>query len=832
MSSVFSQFEHIALSYPLQPAFSQAGINTSYRTLLAEARDYAASLDAKDNRPFGLTGPTSLQLIVQILALAKISRPFIYLDDNWSKLKVQELIDDLLVGRVLGPASERDTAGVLGPSDNGGGPRMELSSSIFCFTNTGGSSGSSKLVARGSRATLDNIRNYGETFSLGTGKRVALTSTPAYGPFVSQVLGALLHGGCLHPYDLRKGAGESFANWIAQERVTHLHLIPSVFRHLVGALERHASFPEVERVRLGGETVRWSDLRLFKSRFPNARLLNGYSCSEACGNVCCQDLTDCEPADNQPPPAGPPVSGREIVIVDGEGRSLPAGTRGRIVIRSSHLADGYWQGGPSSGSSFRQGPGGPEFWTEDLGYLSGEGVLYHCGRTNRETKFMGRWVRLDEAEEALCGEEEIDEAQCLLVDDGSLVAYLGTKESFSRSRRRELRARLAAALGENLPWNFVFLDQLPRRDNHKIDTAALLQLKPRPPAASVASKSALERRLVDTLSRLLESRVTVRDNFYELGGSSLVAVEWAQAMGFHDRLSLWSTALLEAGDLSALARMLDAADTEKTRLHCLRRGSGGSALLMFLGGCGSPLKFGAYKDWYQSRHYGVFGVDASLSPGDFAGVEALAAEISLQILQCEWSHAPVVFGWCTGCRVAVEVTRNLLDAGLQVECVLVNPRSLKKRTWLGNLARRVTANFRILADVRKVSREQFRLFTTGTFRGRIAHANHILQVLNSLLRLQPWPAGRGFTPEHQVKRREYSRLSKTPLGKYQFPVTVFYTSEREAVLKEWSSHFVYYHTYQLSGVHETLLSRLKTSPTCPLNLWLDENLGLRVVQNE
>ena len=294
-------------------------------------------------------------------------------------------------------------------------------------------------------------------------------------------------------------------------------------------------------------------------------------------------------------------------------------------------------------------------------------------------------------------------------------------------------------------------------------------------------------------------------------------------MGYQESLAHWSMALLQATSISAFARALESVSKntdEPDRLHCLENRSTGTAVLMILGGCGSPLKFGALKDWYQSLNYTVFGVDASLRPGDFEGLDDLAEELTSQIVRRNWETSPIILGWCTGCRLAVEVTRLLHESGIDAHCVLVNPRTLEKRSQIGNFVRRMTANFRILSRPKMILREQLRLLVTGTIRERLAHVNHVLRVLHALFRFQPWPSPGGFGTDHEAKRREYSRLSRTPLGQYHFPATCFFTSERESIPPKWEPHFSQGITlYPLPGVHETVINHLSNDSCNPLNLW-------------
>jgi hypothetical protein len=200
--------------------------------------------------------------------------------------------------------------------------------------------------------------------------------------------------------------------------------------------------------------------------------------------------------------------------------------------------------GPAAGRLYRTG---------DLVRYRGDGMLEYLGRADRQIKLRGFRIELGEIEAVLAEHEEVNDAVVMPVDDGnSLVAYVvprqkadakhnGAGDALAERLAGALLARLRARLPDYMvPRNLIVLRQLPQTPNGKIDRQALSALPAAPDrSGSVdrAPRTALEQVVVGIWSEVLDlERVGIDDNFFEIGGHSLLAARLISRV--RDRLKL------------------------------------------------------------------------------------------------------------------------------------------------------------------------------------------------------------------------------------------------------------------------------------------------------
>jgi hypothetical protein len=240
---------------------------------------------------------------------------------------------------------------------------------------------------------------------------------------------------------------------------------------------------------------------------------------------------------------------------------------GEICIGGLGVADGYW-GRPGLTAErfipdpFGGRPGSRLYRTGDLGVWRPDGLLELRGRADRQVKVRGVRIELEEVEAHLCEHPAVREAAVVLAGPAGeerLAAYVALREGDGTSTE-ELRAFLQGRVTEAMvPSFFVPLEVLPRTPNGKLDRRAL----PDPGAARperfafVAPRTPFERQIAEIWRDVLGvDRVGVDDNFFDLGGHSLLMAQ------VHGRLrevlpgELPLVKLLEHPTIGSLARYL------------------------------------------------------------------------------------------------------------------------------------------------------------------------------------------------------------------------------------------------------------------------------------
>jgi hypothetical protein len=218
---------------------------------------------------------------------------------------------------------------------------------------------------------------------------------------------------------------------------------------------------------------------------------------------------------------------------------VPIGTPGELFIGGEGVARGYLGRPDLTAERFVPDElglsrAGRLYRTGDVVRYRSDGSLEFLGRVDHQVKVRGHRVELGEIEAALCHDERVQEAVVVSGDHGRLVGFVVAVPAVSPDERAsldiELRRRLAATLPDVMvPASVVLLDRLPRTANGKIDRKSLSAMAPAPlrdVRQLVPPRSDLEHQIVGIYRDVLGlSDLSVGDNFFDLGGDSLLAVQ-------------------------------------------------------------------------------------------------------------------------------------------------------------------------------------------------------------------------------------------------------------------------------------------------------------------
>jgi acyl carrier protein len=248
------------------------------------------------------------------------------------------------------------------------------------------------------------------------------------------------------------------------------------------------------------------------------------------------------------------------VLCDPRGRPVPAGVPGEVWIGGAGVSRGYLGAPELTAERFPEVGGSRFYRSGDLARWLEDGELQFLGRTDRQVKIRGFRIEPAEIEGALRAHPQVREAAVAAhgtPERRHLVAYLvaaGGEPPAAPALRTFLRARLPEHM---IPAAFVPLAALPLSANGKIDRGALPPPDARPEAAYVAPRSAVERVLAAIWGRLLEvDRVGATDDFFALGGHSLVATQIVSRVRRTFRIDLPLGSFFAATTVAELAALV------------------------------------------------------------------------------------------------------------------------------------------------------------------------------------------------------------------------------------------------------------------------------------
>jgi acyl-coenzyme A synthetase/AMP-(fatty) acid ligase/acyl carrier protein len=315
---------------------------------------------------------------------------------------------------------------------------------------------------------------------------------------------------------------------LAEHRVTRIVGVPSLLATLLESAPSDIS-ERLSRLRFcvsSGEPLPEDLARLFHQHLPRTRLLNLYGSSEVAA-----DVTATEIGPDAPICVGQPIANAHVVILDQYLQPVPRGAIGEVCAGGGVLARGYLNAPGLTADrfipdSFGHLPGARLYRTGDLGRWSVEGHLEVVGRRDHQVKIRGYRIETSEIEAALREHPSVSDAVVVAAGTGTarrLAAYVVARSRFAPTDLRTfLRARLPEYM---LPAVYLELGAFPRTRTGKVDRRAL----PEPLESSHQTRAVFtserQRQISAIWQDVLQTeQVGIDDNFFDVGGNSLLAV--------------------------------------------------------------------------------------------------------------------------------------------------------------------------------------------------------------------------------------------------------------------------------------------------------------------
>jgi long-chain acyl-CoA synthetase len=273
---------------------------------------------------------------------------------------------------------------------------------------------------------------------------------------------------------------------LEREAVTVLPGVPTVWQVLIGLqglAERELT--DLRVLTNAGAALSVARVEAVRRVFPGAALFSMYGQTE-CKRVCYLPPGE---LDARPDSVGVAIPGTEVWIEDEEGREVPAGEVGELIVRGDHVMQGYWDDPVATARKLRPGrwPGDRVLRSGDLFRRDPDGYLYFVGRSDDIIKCRGEKVAPKEVEEVLYLVPGVREAAVVGVDDellGQAVVAHVSAEPGCELDPRELRRHCAQRLEDYMvPKRVVVHDELPKNDNGKLDKLALAAIADPVPVA-------------------------------------------------------------------------------------------------------------------------------------------------------------------------------------------------------------------------------------------------------------------------------------------------------------------------------------------------------------
>jgi thioesterase domain-containing protein len=525
-----------------------------------------------------------------------------------------------------------------------------------------------------------------EIFNVTSTSHVLQFASFSFDASIPEICMPLMRGGTLYLAAQNMQPGTQMLEYLQKNAITLAALTPSVL-----AVLPEAELPALQTVIACGEAcpakivARWA---------PGRHFFNVYGPTE---NTIGTTVAICQ-GDEKKPPIGRPLANVEVYILDTHLCPVPIGTAGELYIGGMDLARGYLNRPELTVERFiphpfSTQPGARLYKTGDEVRYRPNGNIEFLGRLDSQVKIRGFRIELGEIEAVLSDHPEIREAVVVAREDvpgdPRLVAYVvpyeGKEERTltNEALRQYLSIHLSAYM---LPSTYVYLDALPLSPTDKVDRSAL----PAPAStrgagtgAYVAPQQTLHHQLVQIWEELLTIHpIGIRDNFFEFGGHSLLAVRLMARIEEVCGKKLPLSALFEGATIEHLATALlaEAQDSSTRRTPISALNAGGT----------KPPFFFLHGDWQGKALYCLklsqtLGEDQPfyiLETYKYDGLKVLpslkeVATAYIAAIRAIYPEGPYILGgWSNGALFAYEIAQQLRAMGQKVELlILMDPSS-------------------------------------------------------------------------------------------------------------------------------------------------------------
>ena len=525
----------------------------------------------------------SLELIVALVGILKAGAAYVPFDPSYPLERLDFMLADtgtpvMVTQKSLLPIAQagrrvdailldedfapRSTHEQQNPSPRGS------PNSLAYVMYTSGSTGTPKGVLVENRSIV-RLLFHTNFCRLGPEEVILQFAPMSFDASTFEVWGALLHGGKLVVMPPRASSLLELGCAIREHQVTTLWLTAGLFNLFVD--ERLEDLRPVKQLLTGGEALSGPHVRRVLESLPDVALINGYGPTEGTTFTCCHVMRHGDLVPDSVP-IGRPISNTFAYILDNDLRPVAVGVPGELCAAGDGVARGYLNAPEITAEKFladpiANEPGTRMYRTGDLARWGDDGCIEFLGRLDNQVKILGHRIEPGEIE-AIVGQFANIRQSCVVAHSDEagtkrLVAYYVVVDG-RKVEPQELKKFLSAKLPAYMvPSLYVSLAALPLNPNGKVDRTAL-QVRAVVFATNETSTESSSSQVNDKIAEVWKGvlqldRVGQDDNFFDLGGDSLLLVAVHSQLQKLLQIEIQVTDLFEFTTIRTLAKHLSGA---------------------------------------------------------------------------------------------------------------------------------------------------------------------------------------------------------------------------------------------------------------------------------
>ena len=595
--TIQSLFEEQVERTPNNIALVYEGTQLTYKELNEKANQLAHYIrehyEIKPDTLMALCLDRSEHMLITILAVLKAGGAYVPMDPSYPDERMKYILEDTQAEVVLADEVHKQrlediikdanttalskVVNILAINEKGLqeqlsvqpsiNPRTETTSTDLAYViYTSGTTGNPKGVMIEHKSILNLLFQSNLENEFKSNKQGTLWTNINFDVSVYEIFTLLLNGGALHILSSPvRGDAYQLFNYIEKHKINYAYIPPYFL----------TEFPEnkifsLEFLLLGVEKIKFSNLKNILSSNKSIKILNGYGPTEA--TVFCTDyLYNSNDDYLENLPIGTPISNTSCYILDETLNPLPRGAIGELYIGGAGLARGYLNRPDLTYEKFIANPfqTGPQkklnensilYKTGDLVRWLPDGNIEYIGRNDFQVKIRGYRIELGEIEAAISSYEGIQQSVVIAKELNKNKYLVGYYVADYPLEEEIILQYLQAKLPDYMvPSALVFLKKLPLTLNGKLDRKALPDPELTNKETYVKPRNDLEQQICQIWSDVLglpENEVGVHDNFFKLGGNSILAMRLVSKMNKELSCNLVISSIFKHNKVGSLAEQL------------------------------------------------------------------------------------------------------------------------------------------------------------------------------------------------------------------------------------------------------------------------------------
>ncbi|MCO5948031.1 non-ribosomal peptide synthetase [Mucilaginibacter flavidus] len=734
--TIFQPFEEQVLRSPDSIALRKGQHSLTYQELNHAANRLAHFLIGNGIVPgtnVGLLVSRGFDMITGMLGILKAGAAYVPIDPEYPVDRQEYIVRQsglrLVVAdkayplkNVIGP----EKLLLIGESEQNTfintNPNLVIDSSQLAYTiYTSGSTGRPKGVMIVHHSAINLISWVNERFSIGSDDSLLFITSMCFDLSVYDIFGMLAAGGKVviaenaEIQDVRV-----LQDMLVRYNITFWDSVPTTLDYLVRNLEQDRKgyrYNGLKTIFMSGDWIPVSLPSRIKKFFPETQVVSLGGATEATvwSNYFIVEQTK---KDWKSIPYGRPINNNFFYILDDNLSPVQMGETGDLYIGGAGVACGYANDPEKTDASFMPDPfndtaGGMMYRTGDLGRMMPDYNMEFLGRKDNQVKINGFRVELGEIESVLNSCEAVYNA-IVLANEGTdgnkrLVAYVMPKGRFEKQLFADfLRTKLPEYM---IPGTWVELESLPLNSNGKIDRKALPEHREVHDARKILLEPATETEKMLTViwkGCIGISECSIDDNFFALGGHSLMAVQILSKIEKKIGKKMQLAVLFKHPDIRSLAAFIENEKKEIIYKSLVAiKPSGSKTPLYIIHGEGlNVLNFSSLAE-YMDEERPIFGLQARALNGEDAPeetIQQIAAYYLGEILQHNPNGPYLIAGYSFGGYVAVEIEKQMEAMGKTIQMLIMFDTDAEKteyKDWYYLFPRKVKRNFPIFISFLK-----------------------------------------------------------------------------------------------------------------------------------